>query len=119
MIDEKFGKTGFVMNSDYEWENAGEGVRRKILGYDKDLMLVFVEFIKGAEGYVHKHPHKQISYIVKGSFEVNINGEKKVLKAGDVFFVQPDLNHGVVALEDSALIDVFNPYREDFIKQKM
>jgi quercetin dioxygenase-like cupin family protein len=117
MIVEEFGKTGFILNSDYEWEKIGEGVRRKILGYDKDLMLVFVEFAKGSEGYVHKHRHKQISYVVKGSFKVNINNEEKILKAGDVFFVQPDLNHGVVALEDSALIDVFNPYREDFIKK--
>ena len=116
MIDENFGKTGFVLNSDYEWENAGEGVRRKILGYDNDLMLVLVEFKNSAEGYIHKHPHRQISYIVKGSFEVNINNEKRILKAGDVFFIEPELNHGVIALEDSTLIDVFNPHREDFIK---
>ncbi|MGK9369317.1 cupin domain-containing protein [Melioribacter sp. Ez-97] len=116
-MEKDFGITGFVENENYQWENVGEGVKRKILGYDKDLMLVLVEFDKGAVGYAHKHPHKQISYIVKGSFEVEIEGQKKVLKAGDVFFVQPNLNHSVVALEDSALIDVFNPYREDFIKQ--
>lgn len=114
---EKLCKTGFVFNSDYEWENAGEGVRRKILGYDNDLMLVLVEFKKGSIGYVHKHFHKQISYLISGSFEVNINGEKKILKAGDVYFIEPNIEHGVVALEDSSLIDVFNPCREDFLKK--
>jgi quercetin dioxygenase-like cupin family protein len=108
--------TGFIPNESHEWERTGEGVRRKIMGYDKDVMMVIVEFQKGAEGYVHSHPHKQVSYVAKGSFEVNIDGEKKVLKAGDVFFVNPDLKHGVIALDEGTLIDVFSPYREDFLK---
>jgi len=115
-VENQFGVAGFIFNNDYEWETVGDGVRRKILGYDKDLMLVLVEFRKGSVGYVHKHPHKQISYLVSGSFEVNINGEKKIQKAGDVYFILPDIEHGVVALEDSVLIDVFNPHREDFVK---
>ena len=105
-MDQTFGITGHVFNEDYEWENAGEGVRRKILGYDQDLMLVLVEFQKGSIGYLHRHPHKQISYLIRGSFEVNIGGEKKVQKAGDVYFIPPNVEHGVV----------FNPHREDFIK---
>ena len=112
-----FGVTGFVYNNDYEWESAGEGVRRKILGYDKDVMLVNLEFKKGAIGYLHKHPHKQIGYVVSGSFEVTINGEKKILKAGDVYLTLPNVEHGVVALEDCVLVDVFTPYRKDFVKK--
>ena len=115
-MENQFGVTGFVYNNNYEWQNIGEGLKRKILGYEKDIMLVAVEFKKGAVGSLHKHPHKQISYIVKGSFEVEINNEKKIMKAGDVFLVMPNLEHGVVALEeDSMLVDVFTPYREDFV----
>jgi len=39
---------------------------------------------------------------------------KKVLKAGDVFYVAPNLIHGAVCLEAGVLIDVFSPMREDF-----
>jgi quercetin dioxygenase-like cupin family protein len=113
---EQFGKAGFIYNNDYEWETVGEGVRRKILGYNKELMLILVEFKKGSVGYLHKHYHTQASYLVSGSFEVNINGEKKIQKAGDAYFLLPDIEHGVVALEDSSLIDVFTPHREDFVK---
>ncbi len=116
-MENQFGINGFIFNKDYEWESMGEGVRRKILGYDKDLMLVLVEFKKGSVGYLHKHYHKQASYIVSGSFEVNINGEKKIQRPGDAYFVLPNIEHGVVALEDSSLIDVFTPHREDFIKK--
>jgi len=115
-MDKILGVSGFVFNEDYEWENASDGVKRKILGYDKDLMLVLVEFNKGAVGYLHKHPHKQISYLVKGSFEVTIGDEKKIQKAGDVYFILPNIEHGVLALEDGVIIDVFSPYRDDFIK---
>ena len=116
-MDNSFGTTGFIFKDNYEWENIDNGVRRKILGYDKDIMLVNLEFKKGAIGYPHKHPHKQIGYIVSGSFEVTINGEKKILKAGDVYLTLPNIEHGVLALEDSVLVDVFTPYREDFIKK--
>ncbi|MEG8947039.1 cupin domain-containing protein [Rosettibacter firmus] len=117
-MENSFGITGFIFNDDIQWENVGDGVRRKIMAYDKDLMLTAVEFKKGAIGYVHKHPHKQVTYIVKGAFEVTIENQKKIQKAGDVFFIPSNVEHGVVSLEeDSLLIDVFNPYREDFIKK--
>ncbi len=114
-MENQFGVTGFIFNNDHQWEKFGEGIRRKILGYEKDIMLVAVEFKKDAAANIHKHPHTQISHIVRGSFEVNINNEKKIMKAGDVFLVLPNLDHGVTALEDSMLVDVFTPYREDFI----
>jgi quercetin dioxygenase-like cupin family protein len=116
-MEDKFGITGFIYNNDYEWETVGEGVRRKILGYNKDLMLVLVEFKKGSIGYIHKHYHSQVSYLISGSFEVNIGGDRKIQKAGDVYFLEPFVEHGVVALEDSSLIDVFSPHREDFAKK--
>ena len=116
-MEKQFGMNGFIYNNDYQWETVGDGVRRKILGYNNDLMLILVEFKKGSIGYVHKHYHTQASYLVSGSFEVNINGEKTIQKAGDAYFLLPNIEHGVVALEDSTLIDVFTPHREDFVKK--
>jgi quercetin dioxygenase-like cupin family protein len=58
----------------------------------------------------------QIGYVISGSFEVTCEGEKKILKAGDSYLIKPDQIHGVVALEDSKLLDVFTPMREDFIR---
>ena len=105
----------FVESSSIEWQDLGGGVRRKILSYDKNLMMVRVEFETGAIGALHKHPHIQMTNIEKGSFEVEIDGKKKVLHAGDVFYVHSNLVHGVVCLEKGVLIDVFNPMREDFV----
>ena len=79
-------------------------------------MLVRVEFRKGAIGVVHHHPHRQVTYVVKGSFDAEVDGETQRLGPGDCFFVKAELPHGVVALEDGTLIDVFTPAREDFLR---
>ncbi|MCX7876743.1 MAG: cupin domain-containing protein [Melioribacteraceae bacterium] len=109
-------QTGFIFDENISLENLGNGLKRKILGFDKELMLVKVIFEKGAIGYIHKHIHSQVSYITKGAFEVTIANEKKILREGDSFYIEPNVEHGVFALEDSELIDIFSPYREDFIK---
>ena len=93
-------------------------MRRKILGYDKDLMMVSVEFKTGSVGPLHAHPHTQVTYIISGSFDVQIGDENKPLGAGDCYFIPPNVIHGVVAREDSALVDVFTPVREDFLAPK-
>ena len=105
----------FVKNNDVKREDLEQGLSRKILARGGKMMLVEVTFKKGAVGYLHSHPHEQVSYIQKGSFEVEINGEKRILETGDSFYAAPDAKHGVVALEDSVIIDVFTPQRDDFL----
>lgn len=96
--------------------NVGEGVDRKIIARGGKMMAVEVTFKKGGVGTVHAHPHEQISYILKGSFEFELEGKKYILKEGDSYYVAPNLMHGAVALEDSMILDLFTPQREDFLK---
>lgn len=103
------------MGNELPWENPAEGITRQIMGYDDQLMIVQVKFVKGAIGYAHEHFHSQSTYVVSGIFEVMIKGVKQILKAGDGFYVEPNSMHGVVCLEDGILIDSFNPMREDFL----
>lgn len=107
--------SAFVKTDDHTWEAAGDGVKRKILAYDSGLMMVHVRFTKGAIGSVHTHPHRQVTFVEQGSFEVQIALKKTILKKGDSFIVPPDVEHGVVALKDGELLDVFTPAREDFL----
>lgn len=106
----------FLNEADLAWEDLGGGVYRQMMGYDDKLMLVKVKFLKGAIGYVHHHIHSQSTCVLSGSFEVTLNDEEKILKPGDGFFVEPDVSHGVVCLEEGVLIDTFSPMREDFLK---
>ena len=105
----------YVLSSGTAWEPAGAGVRRQILGRGPDLMMVRVEFEAGAVGALHHHPHRQVSYVAAGRFEVTVDDERTELGVGDCFFVSADRVHGVVAREAGMLIDVFTPAREDFL----
>jgi quercetin dioxygenase-like cupin family protein len=105
----------FQSEQSRSWVNVDPGVDRMIMGYDHNLMMVKVRFKKGATGALHSHSHIQSTYIASGSFEVIIDGDTSVLTAGDTFFVAPNLVHGVVCKEDGVLVDVFHPFREDFL----
>lgn len=105
-----------VRNDDVKLNDLGKGVSRKVLAHVPSIMMVEVNFVKGAVGDIHQHVHEQISYIIKGSFEVSIDDKKEIVKAGDTFYVNPNVPHGVFALEDATILDVFTPQREDFLK---
>ena len=106
----------YFFNKDYALTDLGGGVKRKILAQDKDMMAVEVHFEKGAVGAVHTHPHVQISYVLSGKFEANMNGDKRVIEKGDTYYTTPNLPHGVVCLEEGTLLDIFTPRRDDFLK---
>lgn len=106
----------FIENREIPWEPVAEGVKRKIMAFDEKLMLVKVEFEKGGVGELHRHHHSQITHVESGIFEVQINGEKKLLTPGDVYYIPSNVLHGCVCMEAGVLIDVFSPMREDFIK---
>ena len=105
----------FTQDDALPWQTVAEGVQRKIMTYDDTVMLVKVKFDTNAVGAVHQHYHAQVTYIAAGSFEVEVDGTKKILHTGDVFYASPNKWHGVVCKEAGMLIDVFSPYREDFI----
>lgn len=108
----------FIENESISWEQMDTGVKRKIMGWDDNLMMVKVDFEKGGVGTVHQHYHSQITHIESGVFEVEIDGIKKVLSAGDGFYIPPNVLHGAVCLEAGVLIDVFSPMREEFVAGK-
>ena len=100
-----------------ELEDLGNGITRKILGYDESLLLAQVWFQSGSEGYAHAHPHSQITTVVSGRFKVTIDGETAELCAGDTFYVIPNKIHGMTCIEAGSVIDSFSPVREDFLER--
>lgn len=108
----------FVRGDDAAWETMDTGVRRQILVHGPDLMLVRVEFERGAIGKLHHHPHRQASWVAAGRFEVTVGDQQTILGAGDSFFAVADVTHGVRALEPGTLLDCFTPAREDFLRAR-
>ena len=96
---QKTRSASFLYEKDLKWEDAEPGVQRQIMGYDG-------------------HYHTQATYVASGKFELTIDGETKILSAGDGYYVAPDVLHGAKCLEAGVLIDTFSPMRADFLGKK-
>jgi len=109
----------FLSHNDLKKKETAPGLTVRIMGYNRQIMMMEARFKQGAEGYAHSHPHVQTSYISSGKFEVTVGGAKKILEAGDGFFVPPEVVHGVLCLEAGIIIDAFHPAREDLLEQML
>jgi quercetin dioxygenase-like cupin family protein len=107
----------FFYDVDIKSNEVSKGIKRKILSYNKDLMVCKLDYLKGGVGELHKHFHSQSSYIISGVFEFEVDGVKKILKAGDSLYVQPEAMHGCLCIEKGTLLDIFTPQREDFLHE--
>jgi len=116
MLQHEHKNERWVSYKDVPTESGGEGVVKRVLAYSDDVMVVENTFSKGAIGKLHHHPHTQITYIKSGKFEFEIDGEKRVVTEGDTLLKTDGVPHGCVCLEEGQLIDIFAPYREDFVK---
>jgi len=104
-----------VFSKDVQLKILGDKVSRKILVHDDLLMPVEVHFEEGGIGTIHSHPHTQITYILNGVFEFSIDGTLVIVRQGDTILFPPDVLHGAKCLEKGAVLDIFNPAREDFL----
>jgi len=71
--------------------------------------------VKGWVGSVHSHPHDQIVYVVHGHLKISCQGKIFELRTEIRSLSGAEWNHGASALEDSLVIDVFTPCREDYL----
>lgn len=90
------------------------GMRRQVLAYSPQLMLVRHRFEKGWSGARHSHPHHQLVYVMRGHIRFEAEGRTWDLRAGDSVVVDGGVEHKASALEDSEALDVFSPYREEY-----
>lgn len=95
--------------------DLGDGVSRKVLAHSEGMMIVLVNFEKGAKGTPHTHPHEQVTYIESGKFRFTNGDDVCEVEAGDSLRFAPDIEHGTVCLEAGSVIDVFAPMRADFL----
>lgn len=83
--------------------------------YGQNLMLSYLEMDEGAIIPLHDHPHEQGGMLLEGKLELTIGDETRVVEAGSMFIIPPNVPHKAVAIGGPALVlDVFSPIREDY-----
>ena len=113
---EKRGPRGMIIAGDQlHIRHPEPGLQREILVHSPTMMLVRHEMTKGWRGTVHQHRHEQMVYVISGCIEITVGGISRKATTGDSFIVESNAEHYAVALEDSIVLDVFTPPREDYL----
>jgi quercetin dioxygenase-like cupin family protein len=90
------------------------GIYRKTLTYNKNMMLCYFNLNKGSQIPLHSHKEHQIGYVLKGKLKFFTENGEFIAKEGDSYVFDSNEKHGAVILEDTDVIDVFSPAREDY-----
>ncbi|MYA19605.1 MAG: cupin domain-containing protein [Chloroflexi bacterium] len=90
------------------------GVTRRTLVSGDRLTFVEIQLEPNAEVPEHTHPHEQAGHVADGLVRFRIGAVESDLGPGSSYLIPGDVPHHVVALEESTLVEVFSPVREDF-----
>jgi quercetin dioxygenase-like cupin family protein len=91
------------------------GLLRRTLVWGERMLFVEFTVPKGAGVPRHDHPHEQVGYIVSGRMELTIGDDVRELGPGDAYLMPSNVPHHTRALEDTVVVDVFSPVREDYL----
>jgi len=95
-------------------ERISDKISRRVLS-GKQGMIVWWSIKAGAHAAAHKHAHEQIVWMLKGRMDFRIGEERHSMVAGDVAVVPSGVEHEGFFPEDTEVVDMFAPPREDFI----
>lgn len=96
-------------------KNLAEGIRLTTTAYGDKTLMGHFQIKKGAKIPIHSHPHEQTGVMISGHLRFVVDGEITDVMAGDSWCLKGDVEHGAEALEDSVIIEVFSPLREDYL----
>jgi quercetin dioxygenase-like cupin family protein len=106
--------TGFGSLSAIPEEKISDKITRRVLAGQKGMM-VWWKIGAGTHVAAHSHPHEQIVWMLKGRMEFRIDKERRVLEAGGIASIPGDVEHEGWCQEDTEVVDLFAPPREDFL----
>ena len=93
---------------------ALKGIFRRTLTYNDNLMLCHFFLEKESEVPMHAHKEHQVGYVIKGKIKFKTDTEEFIANEGESYIFNSNERHGAILLEDSEIIDVFCPSRDDY-----
>jgi quercetin dioxygenase-like cupin family protein len=103
----------------YDWsqvpaEEMNPHVTRKAI-HTAAMTIARLHIKKGGVVPEHKHVQEQVAHVERGALKFSVAGVEHVVSAGQSLVLPSMVPHGVVALEDTDVIDTFTPVREDWL----
>lgn len=105
----------FVKKEARDYRTAMEGISIKTLSFGEKTLLTEFRLEKGAHLPLHSHPHEQTGYLISGKIFLTIGEETFEAVPGDSWCIPGDVKHCADIEEDSLVVEVFSPLREDYL----
>jgi quercetin dioxygenase-like cupin family protein len=96
-------------------EQLSAGIGRQMLNGDA-MTLARVLLATGAVVPEHHHDNEQIANVLSGRLRFVIGDEEREVMAGESVLIPGGVPHRVEALDESVVLDVFAPRREDWLR---
>jgi quercetin dioxygenase-like cupin family protein len=103
----------------YRWEEMPAeaitpSVARRYITGDRVTVARF-ELTAGGVVPRHAHENEQVSCVLSGALRFVFDNGEMIARAGDVVRIPGGAAHEVTVLEDTIVIDVFSPVRQDWL----
>ncbi|HSO20054.1 MAG TPA: cupin domain-containing protein [Desulfosarcina sp.] len=92
-----------------------DGVDLGTLVHGEKTLMARFKLRGGSVIPVHNHPHEQTGTLVSGRIVLTIDGVDHDVMPGDSWCIGADVPHAARAVEDSMVVEVFSPVREDYL----
>jgi quercetin dioxygenase-like cupin family protein len=95
-------------------EHINDAIARRYITGDSVTIARF-ELKQGGVVPSHSHANEQVSIVLSGVLRFTIGGHDTIVRAGEVMQIPGRVAHEVEVLEDTLVVDVFSPIRQDWI----
>jgi quercetin dioxygenase-like cupin family protein len=93
-----------------------QGISMKTLVYGELTLMTEVVLTKNTIMPIHHHPYEQTGFMISGRLNLHIDKDVYEIKPGDSWMIPRHIQHYVETIEDSMILEIFAPPREDYRK---
>ncbi|MEM2004563.1 MAG: cupin domain-containing protein [Zestosphaera sp.] len=107
-----------VSRNEVRPQEPARGVKRWILVYGSNLMVVYFEVDEGSRVPMHSHVHEQAGYILKGRMVFRTPEGEVTVGEGESYIFKSNEPHEAYnpGPGKAVVLEIFSPPREDFLK---
>lgn len=90
------------------------GISRQVVQGEHQTVIRYV-YEPGAVFPSHSHPQEQVTIVLQGAIEFDLNGETVQVRAGEIVLIPRGLPHGARVVGDELVetINTLSPRRDD------
>jgi unsaturated pyranuronate lyase len=103
------------MKNDNPWIEICPGIKRRTVASGRTMYQMVAELRAHSRMPEHQHPQEQLVHILKGRMKLIVDGKAHELVAGDSFYLEGNVPHGVETLEETRVLDTFSPPRDEYL----